>query len=277
MDIKDERKGLPAKNDKRLFNVELDLTNDISQDPIGKVLSLIKKQQDNQAIKISFDSDPITANTGYASVYKHRTNLIPPALLKRIRDSEELIGGVILPIRARQGSLFARPRPSRFDLGFGIYIKPDVIEKLSEEQQEKIKAEMLPKLRDLLLTCGSNEGVNDRHKRSFSQFFMEIIEDLLTFGCFAVEIRKNPIGAFHSFRAVDAGTIYFTTPQKGDQKDMELLRESAAKLLTQLEGHKIDIPKFQNDEYTYVQVVDETPRQAFTDEELLYWSGMSVY
>lgn len=270
---KDELKNLPAVNDKRFFGVEMDITNDINQDPIAKVLSLIKRQQDNSAIKISFDSDPITANTGYASVYKHRTNLMPPALLKRIRDSEELIGGVILPIRARQGGLFARPRANRFDIGFAIYIKPEFQEKLTDEQKEKVKSDLVPQLRDLLLTCGSNDNVNDRHKRSFSQFFMEIIEDLLTFGAFAVEIRKNETGIFHSFRAVDAGTIYFTTQQKGDQKDMENLRETAAKLLTQLEGHKIDIPKFQNDEYTYVQVVDETPRQAFTDDELLYWSG----
>jgi hypothetical protein len=271
--IKDERDAQPTNTDKRFFGVEMDLTTDVNQDPISKVLSLIKRQQDNKAIKISFDLDPVTANSGYASVYKHRTNLVPPALLKRIRDSEELIGGVILPIRARQGSLFARPRASRFDLGFAIDLKPDVEGKLSAEQKEKIKMEHVPKLRDLLLSCGSNDGVNDRHKRSFSQFFMEIIEDLLTFGAFAVEIRKNEVGKFHSFRAVDAGTIYFTTPQKGTQKDMVLLREAAAKLLSQLEGAKIDIPRFQNDEFTYVQVVDETPRQAFTDDELLYWSG----
>lgn len=269
---KDEREGLAPPNSKNFFGIELDVGTDANQDPIAKVLTLIKRQQDNQAfVKLSFDQDPIAANTGYASVYKHRTNLIPPALLKRIRDSEEMIGGVILPIRSKQASLFARPRPSRFDLGFAIYIKPDVLEKLTDEQQEKLKAEQLPKLRDYLLTCGNDKGVIDRQKRSLGQFFTEIVEDILTFGCFAVEIRKNPVGDIHSFRAIDAGTIYFTTPQKGDQKDMQLLRESAAKLLTQLEGHKIDIPRFQNDEYTYVQVVDETPRQAFTDDELLYW------
>src|SRR5512137_238208 len=108
----------PGPNDKRLFTVELDATSNSSQDPVSQVLSLIKRQQDTKAIKLSFDVDPVKANTAYASVYRHRTNLMPPALLKRIRDSEELIGGVVLPYRAKQAALFFRPRANRFDVGF---------------------------------------------------------------------------------------------------------------------------------------------------------------
>jgi hypothetical protein len=271
--MSEDNNQLPP-NDKKFFAVEMDATSNGNQDPISKVLSLIKREQDTKAIKLSFDVDPVKANTGYSSIYRHRTNLMPPALLKRIRDSEELIGGVILPVRAKQSSLFFRPRANRFDVGFAVNLKPEVIEKYSDSEKEKIKADIIPKLRDTLLSCGNNSGVTDKNKRSFSQFAMEIVEDYLTFGAFAVEIRKNAQGAFHSFRAIDAGTIYFTTQQKGDQKEFKMVREAAAKLLAQLQGqHSIDIPRFENDEYTYVQVIDEVPRQAFTDDELLYWTA----
>jgi len=263
---------LPPPTDKRLFSIELDATSNGNQDGLSSILSLIKKTQDTKAIKLSFDVDPVKSNTGYSSIYRHRTNLMPPVLLKRIRDSEELIGGVILPVRARQASLFFRPRANRFDVGFAINLKPEVIEKYSDQEKEKLKQEVIPALRELLLSCGKQSGINDKHKRSFSQFAIEIVEDLLTFGAFTVEIRKDPQGAFHSFRPIDAGTIYFTTPQKGDQKDMILLREAAKKLLSQLEGKPIDIPRFENDEFTYIQVIDEIPRQAFTDQELLFWT-----
>jgi hypothetical protein len=146
------------------------------------------------------------------------------------------------------------------------------MEKYSDAQKEDIKQKVIPALRDLLLSCGKESGINDKNKRSFSQFAIEIVEDLLTFGAFTVEIRKDPQGQFHSFRPIDAGTIYFTTPQKGDQRDMILLRDAAKKMLSQLEGHTIDIPRFENDEFSYVQVIDEIPRQAFTDEELLFWT-----
>lgn len=270
----DEKPGsLPAPTDKRFKSIDLDVTSE--RDIISQVLADLKKSQDTKvAVKLAFDVDPVKADNSYSSVFKRRTNLMPPALLKRIRDSEELIGGVILPVRAKQGSLFARPRANRFDIGFTVNLKPEVVAKFSEDQQKKVKDEIIPQLRELLLNCGKNTGVNDKEKRNLGQTFMEIIEDLLTFGAFAVEVRKDVKNEFHSFRAIDAGTIYFTTPQKGESQEAKNIRETAKGLLKQLQGLKVDIPKFEKDEYTYVQVIDDIPRQVFTDDELLYWSGM---
>ena len=268
---------LPAPNDKRFTAIELNSdTSPESNDLIGQVLLELKKSQDSKAAKIaklSFEVDP-QKTYNYASVYQRRTNLMPPALLKRIRDSEELIGGVILPIRARQSALFARPRANRFDVGFTVNLRPEIISKYNEEEQKKIKEDIIPKLRDVLLSCGKNDGITDRDKRTLGQTFHEMIEDLLTFGAFAIEIRKDQLGKFHSFRAVDAGTIYFTMRQKGKSVEAENVRNAARIALQQLTGSlNVDIPKFEEDGYTYVQVIEEVPRQVFTDEELIYWSG----
>lgn len=262
-------------NDKKMQRIEpikLDLPK--PQDPISKILEDLKKNQDEKAIRLSFDIDPVKTDNSYSSVYRRRTNLMPPAILKRIRDSEELVGGVILPIRARQAALFARPRANRFDVGLTFTMKPEAVTKFSDEQQEKVKEEIIPKLREFLLNCGRTDGIKDKDKRNLSQLFVEIVEDLLTFGAFAIELRKDGVGRLHSFRAVDAGTIYFTTAQKGESQEAENIRLTSRRLLQQLQGFEdVDFPKFENDEYTYVQVIEDIPKQVFTDDELLYWGN----
>lgn len=268
---------------KKFVSIELDVGAEGSkQDPIAQILMDLKKSQDEgvrksiKAISLAFDEDP-TKSDIYASIYRKKHTLMPNDILKRIRDSEEMVGGVILPHRAKQGSLFARPRANRFDIGFAINILPEILNQYTPEQLQEIKNSIVPQLRDLLMSCGSEDGVNDKDKRTFSQFFIEIIEDFLTFGAFAVEVRRNSLKKeFHSFRARDAGTMFFTSPQKARQKEAQNLRDQAIEALKAMydtQGNAIDIAKFEKDEYTYVQVIDGRPRQAFTDKELLYWSG----
>lgn len=265
------------KNDKRFTSIELDENTSAETDIVAQILMDLKKTQDmrvKKVVQLALDNDPIKSENSFASIYRRRNNLIPNDILKRIRDSEELVGGVILPVRAKQLSLFARPRANRFDIGFTISIKSEIMNKISPEEQQKIKDNIVPKLRDLLLTCGRQDSLSDKEKRTFSQTIMEIAEDYLTFGAFATEIRRDKFKEFHSFRAVDAGTIYFTTPQKGESTEAEHVRQASEKLLQTMQGLNVDIPKFQEDAYTYVQVIDSVPRQVFTDKELIYWSGV---
>lgn len=263
-------------NDKRFSRVELGTVGegeDNGNKELFEVLTKFRKDQNKKAISMAFEIDPIKTDQIYSSVYRRRTNQVPPVILKRIRDTEELIGGIIIPVRAKQASLFARPRANRFDIGFTINLLPQVMDKFSPAEQEKIKGEIIPQLRDLLINCGKNDGVNDKEKRNLSQTFVEIVEDLLTFGAFAVEVRMDALGKFHSFRARDAGTIYFTTPQRGQGQEAANIRVAAQKVLEQLQGLEVDIAKFQEDEFTYVQVIEDIPRQVFTDKELLYWTN----
>lgn len=245
------------------------------QSIVGNVLEMLKKNRDVDAIQLSFSEDPKKVNQ-YSNIFKNRNQLIPNDILKRIRDTEELIGGVLLPVRSRQASLFARPRANRFDVGFELNLKPHIEGKLSDEEKKKIKEEIFPVLRELLLNCGHNSGLNDKEKRTLGQYFMEIVEDWLTFGAFATEVRDDEDGKFHSFRAADTGTMYFTVPQKdGDEKQAEQVRAAAARLLATVNDTSgpISVTKFMEDEYTYVQVIDNQPVQVFTDKEMLYWTG----
>lgn len=263
----------PAANDARLKKMFVDSMDPTigSQDPLSQIFSQLKKNQDLQAIKLSFSEDPIRT-ADYSSVYKKRATMIPNLLLKRVRDTEEMIGGIILPLKANQVSLFGRPRPNRFDIGFTINIKPDIYETYKDEQIEAIKKDIVPKLREILLNCGKNTGLKDRDKNTFSQFLKQIVEDVMIFGWWCTEVRKDPVGNFHSFRAVDAGTIYYAMPSKEKDKEAENIRRRAKEILSRLEGHKIPVEQFSKGDYTWVQAIEEQPYQVFTDDQLLVWS-----
>lgn len=265
--------------DKKFFTIDTNPAVN-SDDPLSQILSDLKKSYDQSAkkgLRLSFEVDPQAGYSNYQGLFKEKTSLIPNPLLKRIRDTEELIGGIILPVRARQVSLFARPRANRFDIGFTVNIKPQILEEMDEKKIEELKNTQVPKIKELLLNCGSNDDVKDKDKRTLSQYFMEIIEDALTFGWFATEIIKTEKGDnFHSFRAVDSGTIYFAAP-KADAA--EEIRARALEELNRIRnGDKendkvqVDPDKFLKDDYTWVQVVHDRPRQFFTDDELLVWT-----
>jgi hypothetical protein len=266
-------------SDKRFTTIEVD-PNTNSADPIAQILSELKKSSDEKikkSLRLSYDVDPQLGYSNYEGLYKQKTSLIPNIMLKRIRDTEELIGGVILPVRARQIASFARPRANRFDVGFTVNIKPQILEGLSDEKIKELKETEVPKIKELMLNCGSNEGLKDKEKRTLSQYFSEIIEDALTFGWFATEIIKTESSEeFQYFRAVDAGTIYFAAP-KADAA--QSIREQAIVELQRIrdgiDGQgkiEVDPERFIEDDYTWVQVIQERPRQFFTDDELLVWT-----
>lgn len=239
---------------------------------ITSILGALKKSEDIATVqRLSLEVDPHKDSLNYNSLFRRRNNLIPPPVLKRLRDTEELLGGVILPTRARQLLMFSRPRANRFDVGFAINIKPEALNRLSEKDIEQYKIEVIPRLREMLLNCGHSNGLTDANKRTLGQFMMESSEDANLFGWFAAEVRKDDKGNFHSFRAVDAGTIYQVSPKKQDAQDAENVRKQAERLIKEIYGEKVDSSLYNNfkDKYTWVQVIDDIPQQVFTDDELL--------
>lgn len=248
-----------------------------SSDVLSQILETLKKGEDNRVkskiVSLAFDEDPRKTGTSFKNLFKSRTAGLPPDVAKRIRDSEELVGGIIIPTKASQATLFSRPRANRFDVGYTVNLKAEMEEKLSEDEKTKIKVEIIPALKEILLNCGSNAGLNDKEKRNLSQFFYEIVEDVLTYGGFAVEVIKDDDNKFHSFRARDAGTIYFVNKKEEHSKEADKIRQQALLALSQLKGEKVDPKKFEDDEYTYAQVLDGTPTQVFTDDELIFWNS----
>lgn len=239
--------------------------------PLSKELERLIKSEQESFIKLSLDTDPSKESASYKALYKVKLGNVPNSIIKMIRSNEELIGGVIIPTRQMQLSLFARPRANRFDVGFELNFKPHVYSEYSEEQINSMKKDIIPKLREILLNCGSNEGVDDKEKRTLSQFIMEITEDFMSSGWFASEVRKNKNGEFHSFRGVDALTVYFAQPQKPSSREADNLRRQTEDLLNRLNGTNIKTSRFMNDEYSWVQVIEGIPRQVFTDDELIVW------
>jgi hypothetical protein len=242
-------------------------------DTIASILEVLKKSRDiESAQQLSFDVDPNKQEGNLSSIFRRRQNLIPVDILKRLRDTEELIGGVILPVRARQMLMFSRPRANRFDVGFAVNIKPEAVRQLTKEQIEELKKEAIPALRELMVNCGRTDGLKDTERQGLGQFLMSTIEDALLGGSFAAEIRKDGKGDFHSWRSVDALTIHQVQKQRGESAEALNIRKEARALLQKIKGEGnllVDVDRFSRDEYSWVQVIDGIPRQVFTDEELV--------
>lgn len=240
---------------------------------VGMLLGELRKSHDREAINLAFPEDP-SLTVRYNGLYKNRGNAIPMDMLKRVRESEEMIGGIVIPARARQGSLFGWPRANRFDIGFTVNPKPYIYSIKSKDEIDKLKEKEIPRIRETILNCGSTENIKDKDRLTFSEFLYQIIEDGLTFGWYSVEMMKDKHRKFHSFRPRDAGTIYiYDVPFDKEDAEAQRIRTEAKRLLSDIKGETVDMDtKIEQDELAWVQVIDGIPRQVFTDDELLVHS-----
>jgi hypothetical protein len=100
-----------------------------------------------------------------------------------------------------------------------------------------------------------------------SEFLFTQGKNACSFGRIATEIiyedAKNTKPAY--FRPVDVGTIYKAIKKGESAKGV---RESSLTRLEQITGIKLIPENAKHSEYSWVQVVEETPRQAFTPDEM---------
>ena len=128
--------------------------------------------------------------------------------------------------------------------------------------------ERITKFKKILLTCGSEEGLTDNEKCTFSDFLYMQTMNGLSFGSWATENiwADEDQTKLSRFRIVDAGTIYKAC-KKGQSANA--VRLQSLKLLSQITGDKVFVENFERDRYSWVQVIDgATPSQAFTSREL---------
>lgn len=219
--------------------------------------------------RLAFEQDP-TENLTYASIYKPKVRLIPDDLLKRIAIQDDLVASIV-GARADHISAFGHERSDRFSSGYILEPRPGVLEaSLTQEQRTGIM-DRIDRLAKLLSTCGTTKGWDDEEQMNLAQFLAMTCRDSIVVGRFAVEVIwvENPNTGqqeFHSFRPVDAATIYKAVPQT---TAADSVRRDALALLEDLKGEKLEPEKFVSDEYKWVQVVHGTPRQAFTGREML--------
>lgn len=246
-----------------LVKAETDLNARFS--PLTKSILNVLNGPKDSIERLAFETDP-SLNNQYQSLYRSKLRLIPDNILKRIAIQDDLVASIV-QARANQMSSFGRPRPDRFSTGYVIEPNVGVIDKLSGEEKAELDKRIEVAV-EKLNTCGSTQGWDDKEKLSFSQWLSQSARNAIIVGRLATEIIwvKTPEGTkkFHSFRPIDAGTIYRAAPQKSAGDDV---RRQAKLLLEQIKNKKLEPEKFQKDEYAWVQVHDGRPLQAFTSKE----------
>lgn len=221
----------------------------------------------NSIERLAFEADPSQTNQ-YSSLYKGKMRLIPDSVLKRISIQDDLVAAIV-NARSNHLSAFGRPRQDRFNLGFVIEPKPGVLDRCSQEQKKDLQ-DRIDQVTQKLVTCGETKGWDDNDKMTFAQYLFMSTRDAMTVGRIATEViyvqgldgQRRP----HSFRPIDAGTIYRAAPQKSAAQSV---RETARALIEQVKNKRLLPEKFEQDEYAWIQVIDTKPVQAFTNRECL--------
>lgn len=232
------------------------------------ILNVLNGGQDDSIERLAFETNPQQTNT-YAALYKNKLRLLPDHILKRIAIQDSLVAAIV-NARSAQIQAFGRPQPDRHSTGFVIDPKEGIIDKMSEEQKKEFQ-ERVERAEKLLVTCGHTSKVRPDDQLTFAQFLGMCARNAVTVGRIAVEVvwalnTESQKMEFHFFRPIDAGTIYRAAPYK---ESAEAVREQARHLLEQLKNKDFEPEKFQADEYSWVQVIEGQPVQAFTSDECL--------
>lgn len=233
---------------------------------VKSILNILNGPKDSVE-RLAFETDPSIRNE-YASLYKQKVKLIPDHILKRICIQDDLVASIV-QARQNQVSSFGRPREDRFSTGFviepkeGIQDRADFTEEKKEEMQKRIDRAI-----ELLSTCGSTEGWGDHEQLGFPQWLSMSCRNAIVVGRLATEIIYTDTidgeKKFHSFRPIDAGTIYRAAPH---QEAANSVRKQALLLLESIKNKDLVPEKYVKDEYAWVQVIDGKPVQAFTAKE----------
>jgi len=245
--------------------------------PLMYAISQASGSANKKAPRLAFTENPAPSDN-YLGLFKSKRRLLPDEVLKQIRIQDHLVAA-ILRARGSMLSLFGHLRKDRFDVGIEVSLKQEFYEVLSPEQFEKVMARM-KRLESLILNCGHTAGVEHQDKLTLAQYLDIQGQNGLNFGRFATEViydrqaQPDEDGnyPFHRFRPVDVATIYRAV-RKGEYVGNNL-REIAMRMLESITGEKpnIDMQRLKEDKYAWLQVIDGTPRQAFTHDEMLVFN-----
>jgi hypothetical protein len=234
---------------------------------VKSVLNVLNGGRDDSIERLAFETDPYLSNT-YQSLFKRKLRLLPDELLKRIAIQDDLVASIV-NTRSMQLAAFGRPQPDRFSTGFVIEAEPGLTEHLDTDAKKRLQ-DQISRAEELLLTCGQTRGWSDHEDLGFGHFLFMQARNAVVFGRCATEViytmGTDGKRKFHSFRPIDAGTIYRAQPLK---EAAQSVREAALSILEGIRNKKLKPEKYVNDEYPWVQVIHGTPKQVFTAEECL--------
>jgi len=247
------------------------------ESPLHKLIRQTTGTAKKKAPSLAFSELP-SPQANFLGLFKARTRLLPPELIKTVRVTDHLVAA-ILRTRGNIMKLYGHLRKDRFDVGLQLDIKAEFLDLFTPEQYEKIVTRM-KRLEILLLNCGHDEGLEQQDKMTLADFMSTQTINGLSFGSHGTEIIYDRSGKpdkdgnfpFHRFRPVDIATIYRAV-RRGEQVGQNL-RELALKALEAMEGNSfnIDISKLREDHYAWLQVIEGQPRQAFTHNEMLVYN-----
>lgn len=245
--------------------------------PLAYVINQASGSATKKPFALAFTENPAPTDN-YLGLYKSKRRLLPDEVLKQIRITDHLVAS-ILRARGSMMSLFGHLKKDRFDVGVEIIIKPDFYQVLTPDQFTKVR-ERIKRFEQLLLNCGHTEGLEQQDRMTLAEFMSTQAENGLSFGRFATEVIYDRNGEpddegnypFHRFRPRDVATIYRAV-RKGEYAG-NTLRVSAIRALESITGEKIniDFQELKADKYAWLQVIDGTPRQAFTHDEMLIFN-----
>jgi hypothetical protein len=230
-----------------------------------------------KAPALAFTENPAPSDN-FLGLYKTKRRSLPDEVIKQVRITDHLVAA-ILRSRGSMLSLYGHMRKDRFDVGIEIEIKPEFMKILTPDQFEKIR-QRIKKFEKILISCGHTQGLEHQEQMTIAEFFETQTKNGLAFGRFATEViynrdvepDENGVYPFHRFRPVDVATI-LRAVRKGENVGNSL-RITAIKALESITGEKINInlKALQEDKYAWLQIIDGTPRQAFTHEEMLVFN-----
>lgn len=241
----------------------------------GYLADLLKSLQNHEKVqRMSFEIDPNTAGKSYSYLYRQKLNLVPDTIIKKLTGTQgDDLVCQILQARANIMASFGRPRTSRFAIGFEFV---EVGDRLPDDEDFKnVMKDRLEKVKEFLWNCGSASPTGFEYfKPNLSQFIKMVTRDAVAHGRLACERMyvpdvKTGKRKMVAFRSADAGTMYNIIPKREHD---QTTRAQAVQALAELRNQKIDIKKYEKDEYRYVQVINGKPEQTFTEEEMVVYN-----
>lgn len=233
------------------------------------------RYKQSQAVFKGFDYDP-QKPSAYEGLYRRRDNLLPYFTIKQLALNDDLLG-IILQTRGHQLSNFGHIQVDRHKIGYKISYRSNKVLQLSPEKRQELN-KRIELCRDKLYWCGRTDGLQENQKKTLPQFLKEAARAALLVGFVPVEIVKDRAGEFHHFRTLDFGTIYRTPLIQKSQEAQDSLKRAYQELMklqtknesgVQINWDAMDYRRFIEGEYTWVQVTNNIPCMAFTDQELL--------
>ena len=246
--------------------------SDALKQAMGGGAGIMKK-----APSLAFTENPAPSDN-FLGLYKTKRRSLPDEVIKQVRITDHLVAA-ILRSRGNMLSLYGHMRKDRFDVGLEIEVKPEFFKILTPDQYEKVM-QRIKRFEKLLMNCGHTQGLEHQEQMTIAEFLETQTKNGMAFGRFATEVIYDRNVApdedgnypFNRFRPVDVATI-LRTVRKGENVGNSL-RATAIRALESITGEKIniDIKSLQEDRYAWLQVIDGTPRQAFTHEEMLVFN-----